>query len=263
MKLMKNVVEESLDYLEQTLKPDCDEITIEVINRIRKIFIINEEQRTRKIALLNRLPMTNCIVNKKMELTYNLIHLKNEYGYWVLKKIKELFPEASFPIDLDTEYNTNNGVIAYFFEHLILLNEFLEIKDIISFNSQIIVIDSENKLHCGMWENFVLVDSLFDKNFMKNINQALSAYNVDQRINVKTGEFSTYDGAKVYVSRKLKNEFYKMAPIDYFDILVISDFGIKNLQVNKMGYVRENKNLDLLSQKDRLKNINRSRQRKK
>ena len=261
MKIKKNIITDSLDYLEQTLKPDCDVITVEVINRIRKIFELNEIEKNKKISLLDKLPKLNFIYDKKMKTIYDLIHLKKEYGYWLFKKIEELFPEASFPMDLEAEYNRDNSIIPYYLDHLILINEFVVIKDVMAHDGKIVIVDSENNIYCDLWDHFVSVNRLYDEVFMRNINQALNKYNINQRINTTNGEFVNPDGAKVYITGNLKNHFYDKAPIDYYDVLVVSDGQIRNLQVNKMGYVRENRNLDLLSQKDKQKNTSISRKR--
>lgn len=260
---MQNIISESLDYLELTLKNDCDKITIEVINQIREIFAINEDEKNRKLIILNKLPMINYIDNKKIKIVDDFIRLKKEYGYWVFKKLEELFPEASFPLDLEAEYNSDNSVIPYYFDLLILINRDVTIEDVFAHDGHISIVDSENNIHSARWNYYISVEWLYDEKFIQNLNKALSKYNINQRIKKNNGEFANSKGAKIYILESLRNQYYKKASIDYYDILVVSNSGVRNLQLNKMGYVKENKNLNLLSKNDNPKKTTMARRRAK
>lgn len=222
-------------------------INLFTLNYIKNISLYKRGEMLKKVELLNKLPETKCILKKKKELFDNYNNFAKECGYWVLKKLEETFPEADLGIDLEAEYNSDEGLLPHYLYKLISLSYGVSIKDVIAYDGQIIIVDSFNNIHCSRWDYFTPVDRLYDETLIRMINNALNKFGIDQSLNKKTGEFSNPDGAKVYTASKIRHNFYSKASIDYIDLLVVSDKGIKIIQVNKMGYIREEKNIVSLS----------------
>lgn len=225
-------------------------IDLFTLNYIKNISLNKRMEMLKKFELLDKIPETKWVKKIKEETFNNYNNIAKEYGYWILKKLEEAFPEADLGIDLEAEYNSDEGLLPHYLDKLVSLSYSVTIKDVIAYDGQIIIVDSFNNIHCSRWDYFTPVDRLYDETLIRMINSALNKFGINQSINKKTGEFSNIDGAKVYVASKIRHNFYSKAPIDYIDLLVVSDKGIKIIQVNKMGYIREEKNIVSLSKVD-------------
>lgn len=225
-------------------------IDLFTLNYIKNISLYKRMEMLKKFELLDKIPETKWVKKIKEETFNNYNNIAKEYGYWIFKKLEETFPEADLGIDLEAEYNSDEGLLPHYLDKLISLSYGVSIKDVIAYDGQIIIVDSFNNIHCSRWEHFTLVDSLYDETLIKMINTALNKFGIDQSLNKKNGRFSNPNGTKVYTASKIRHNFYSKAPIDYIDLLVVSDKGIKVIQVNKMGYIREEKNINSLSKMD-------------
>lgn len=253
--------EKNLGFNLEFLK-EIGTIDLFTLNYIKNISLYKRGEMLKKVELLNKLPETKFTLKKEKKLIGNYHDFATECGYWVLKKLEEAFSEADLGIDLEAEYNSDEGLLPHYLDKLVSLSYGVTIKDVIAYDGQIIIVDSFNNIHCSRWDYFTPVDRLYDETLIRMINTALNKFNIDQSINKKTGAFSNPDGAKVYTASKIRHNFYSKAPIDYIDLLVVSDKGIKIIQVNKMGYIREEKNINALSKMELKKehNINLKRQ---
>lgn len=266
--MLKNVDIELIEYIKKS-----EHATIEMINDIRNAYSLKLKGENIKFNFLNCLPQTRCV-----EKVINNIYDERDYwqtvvGYWILKKLKEEFPDFNFYLPAEEPKIIDYEIVKKM-QATILEGE-SKVIDVVSIGDDIGIV-KENKRLVNATGSLGLkdIDGLYvvEKDY-HTINKLLNNLNENQRLKNESAvatkvKYTNSNGTRIYSNVSNTLPLYRhYSEIAQLDVLyIINGKDPVRLFEFKDNYVRENKDFDsiLNNEKKRTKEaIKRERVNKK